>query len=228
MGQGRSISFILKKISEKFRYGLIWLLLRDYLMKVGIEITPFYWMKEAIPENIPAKLDGNSDDYEFSFFGAEEIKIINTLPEREYMGKKIIIEKFHKGKKCYGVKYKGKIAAFTWFDFDEGCGRLYPVKIKDNEVYLFDMYVLKDFRGKNIAPVLRYKSYEVLKEMGREICYSITECFNTPSVKFKEKLNAQFLLMGLHIRLFNKYRKNWILKRYPQKRREQLPSVGRA
>ncbi len=204
---------ILRKARDKFRYGLILLVIRDYLIKLGIEITPFYWMKETIPDKVQTNLDANFNDYEFSYFGLEEIKTICKLPEREF-GEKYMTNIFNKGKKCYGVKCKGEIAAFTWFDLDESFTKFYPTTMKANEAYLFDMYVLKPFRGKYLAPILRYKIYTILKEMGRDTYYSITECFNTPSIKFKEKLNAQYVLMGLYINLFNKYKKRWILKKY--------------
>ena len=205
---------ILKKIRDKFRHGLILLMVRDYLAKLGIEITPFYWMKETVHDKIPDHWKANFNDYEFSFFGPEEIKTICGLPEREFISKEHVIKVFNKGKKCYGAKYKGEIAAFTWIDLEESHTRFYPVKMKDNEAYLFDLYVLKSFRGKNLAPALRYKVCEILKELGRDTCYSITESFNTSSIRVKEKLNAQFIFLGLYVNLFKKYRKRWVLKRY--------------
>ena len=76
---------ILKKIRDKFRYGLILLVIRDYVAKLGIEIIPFYWMKETIPDKVPTPLGADLNDYEFSFFGPEEIGAICKLPEREFM-----------------------------------------------------------------------------------------------------------------------------------------------
>lgn len=214
MGQQINNSSILKKIRDKFRYGLIFLVIRDYLKKLGIEITPFYWTKETIPDKIQVNLEDDLNNYEFSFFGPEEIKAICNLPERKFFNEEHITKMFNKGKKCYGAKYKGEIAAFTWFDLEESDTRFYPTTMKNNEAYLFDLYVLKAFRGKNLAPVLRYKIYAILKELGRDTCYSATESFNTPSMKFKKKLNAQNVFLGLYINLFRKYKTRWILKKY--------------
>ena len=205
---------IFGKIRDKFRYGLIFLVMRDYLKKLGIEITFFYWTKETIPDKIQVNLEDDLNDYEFSLFGPEEIKTICQFPERKFFSEEHVTKMFNKGKKCYGAKYKGEIAAFTWFDLEESYTRFYPTAMKNNEAYLFDMYVLKAFRGKNLAPILRYKIYAILKELGRDTCYSITECFNSPSMKFKKKLNAQDVFLGLYVNLFRKYRKRWILKKY--------------
>lgn len=205
---------LIKKIQEKFRYGLIPLILRDYLAKLGIEITPFYWVKEMIPDKIPEFFGIDLNDFEFSFFSLEDIKAICRLKERSFMAEEHLTKMLLKGKKCYGAKYKGEIAGFTWFDLEESCTKFYPTPMKSNEAYLFDMYVLKAFRGKNLAPIMRYKIYNILKKQGRDTCYSVTETFNTPSNNFKKKLNAKNMFLGLYINLFRKYRRRWILKRY--------------
>ena len=72
----------------------------------------------------------------------------------------------------------------------------------------------KPYRGKNLAPYLRYKSYEMLKEMGRDKLYSISEYFNSPAVKFKQKLNAKKLKIILFINLFNKFSRCFTVKTY--------------
>ena len=204
----------IKKIVAKARYGLVLQVLQDRLAGIGIDIAPFYWMEETLPDIPPPLIKGDPADYEFSFFGLEDIKIINDLPERQVFNPQVFLSLFSQGKKCYGVKFKNKIAAFTWINLDESNSRFYRVDMKDNEAYLGDMYVLKAFRGRNIAPVLRYKTYQALKEIGRDTCYSITECFNTPSLRFKQKLHARILFKGLFIDLFKKFRKIWILRRY--------------
>ena len=63
------------------------------------------------------------------------------------------------------------------------------------------------FGGKNLLEAISLSNRQPIS-MGRDTYYSITECFNTPSIKFKEKLNAQYVLMGLYINLFNKYKKD--------------------
>lgn len=205
---------VFQKIRHKFRYGLVLLVLRDYLRKLKIDITPYYWMKETIPAEPPALRDEILKDCEFSLFGREDIEAISRLPERQYIGAAYVLNNFDKGKKCVGVKYKGEIAGCSWFSFEGGYAQFNSDALRDNEAYLFDVYVLKAFRGKNLAPMLRYKSYAILKEMGRDTCYSVTECFNTPSRKVKQKLGAQYVFLGLQVSLFGKFKRRWILRRY--------------
>ena len=107
--------------------------------------------------------------------------------------------------KCIALKYKDEIAAFMWINLIEFKYKSIVVPLKSNEAYLTDMFTVEGYRGKNIAPYLRYKSYEMLKEMGRNVLYSISICFNTPAVRFKEKLDAKKVNLILVIQLFRKY-----------------------
>jgi len=50
--------------------------------------------------------------------------------------------------------------------------------------------------------------------MGKDTCYSITEYFNTSSLKFKNKLNVKPVKLCLYINLFSKFRRNWTFKKY--------------
>ncbi len=101
--------------------------------------------------------------------------------------------------------------AFNWFDLEESNSRLHRFRLEDSEVYLFDMYTMKTFRGKGIAPCLRYETYKLLRKMGRSKFYSISDFFNITSIRFKEKLNARFLELRLYIRLF-KHPWHWKIK----------------
>ena len=78
-----------------------------------------------------------------------------------------------------------------WINIKERGFKETIIQLKSDEAYLWNMYTMESFRGMNIAPYLRYKSYEVLKGMGRDKLYSISEYFNTPAIKFKLKLNAK-------------------------------------
>ncbi len=90
--------------------------------------------------------------------------------------------------------------------------KLFP--LKENEAYLYYMHTMEEYIGKNLAPYLRYKSYELLDKIGRSLKYSVTDYFNKSSLKFKKKLNSKHLKLYLHLKLFQKYNKHILLKRY--------------
>jgi GNAT superfamily N-acetyltransferase len=116
--------------------------------------------------------------------------------------------------KCLGAKHDGKIIAYSWINLEECHYTGNRFRLKENEAYLFDMYTAKPYRGKNIAPHLRYQIYKSLNEMGRETFFSVSEVFNRPSIKFKKKLKARFLKLCVFIELFKKIRFHITLRRF--------------
>jgi hypothetical protein len=189
-----------------------------HCLKVArIEIIPFYYVKEALPSEAPASLTTMPEGYDFSMFDFSDVMVISNLPERleEHFRPERAIESFNHGKMCLGIKHAGQIVAFTWVSVERTWARIYDSVLKENEAYLFDMYVLKAFRGMNLAPLLRYKTYELLGGMERDTFYSITGFFNTAAMRFKQKLNARTVFLGIFIRLFSKKCQGWwVIKRY--------------
>jgi hypothetical protein len=153
------------------------------------------------------------DEYAIGFLGPEDMKEIAEIPSRK-ISEEVLLARLGEGKKCFGAKYHGKLAAFTWCNFESCSDPIYRFKLKDNEVYLFDAYTLESFRGKNIAPYLRFKCYEALKALGRNNFYSLSLYFNKPAIKFKKKLNARPLILGLYINVLGRWDRTWKIKKY--------------
>ncbi len=162
-------------------------------------------------------LEKGFDEYDIVPLGSEDIRTISTIPGRFVSGEELF-RRLKEGKKCLGVKHHGEVTAFTWYDLDEFNFKGYTFPLKENEAYLFDTYTLISFRGKGIAPYMRYQCYKELANLGRHKLYSITERFNTPAVKFKEKLNAKLLELYVYIELFKKWHFHSRLKKYTEKR----------
>jgi GNAT superfamily N-acetyltransferase len=194
--------------------GVLFALLH-YSTRVGILIRPFYYMREALPAEIPEHLTRLPEGFEFSVFGRDDVAAISRLEEwKGYLSERRMVDYLNKGDACLGVRHHGKIVAFTWYSLVGSSEELHSVTMKENEAYLHDMYVLKAYRGSSIAPSLRYRNYEVLRSMGRDTFYSWTEFSNSASLRFKQKLGAQPVVLGIRIRLFKKYRVTWVLRRY--------------
>ena len=154
------------------------------------------------------------NEYETAFLDPADMKNLDRIEGRktsEESTRKLL----EKGSKCFAVKVKGKIAAFTWCEFDVFD---YPpkkeFKLKENEAFLFDMYTLRAYRGHNLAPFVRYRCYEELAKMGRDVLYSYSDYFNTPALRFKSKLDAKILRLCLNIRLFKRFHWHWVLRNY--------------
>lgn len=198
-----------KNLMIRLRYGTLFEAFQYRLSRLGIKISPYYFVREGIFEGNKLNFSSKFDDYSFEFLGHDEIKQIVESKAWED-SEQDIITRLKDRKKCYCAKYKGQIAAFMWINFQEFICEWFTYPLKDDEACLYAMYTMEPFRGKGLAPILRYKCYEILKEMGRDKCYSCTDFFNKPAIKFKKKLNAKNEKVGIYIRLFNKFHWNWL------------------
>jgi ribosomal protein S18 acetylase RimI-like enzyme len=189
---------------------------RPYLSALGVILSPFYVFKEVIEPDHRIEPVQLPDGFEISVFGQEEIAVIATHPERaKYVGEGYVLNNFRRGDTCLGVKHNGTIAGFSWFSLTALDSNWYSAPLKANEAYMYDAYVFEGFRRKNLALALRHRSYAMLQEQRRNVCYSLTACSNIASVSFKKRLGAQKILLGLSVLLFRTYQKTFILKRWP-------------
>ncbi len=176
----------------------------DALGRIGIRITPYYIVLEGLFNKSYPSLETGFEQYDTGFLGPEDMKSIAAIPDRNKDEKKLI-ERLEEGNLCFGIRLKGELAAFTWCNLTEfmGKGKIKP--LKPDEAYLFDAYTLIPFRGKGIAPFIRYQLYKEAAKLGKQKLYSISDAFNTPSLKFKKKLNAILVEKHIYIELFNRW-----------------------
>jgi len=207
---------VIEKLNYKIRHGLVMdamvakldkIMLRRLRSKNINVIIPFYLYQEGIFGEYCKNYRDGSENYEIGFFKPENMKDIASFPRDGWSSEKELLTRLSEGHKCYGVKYRGKVAAFTWCNFVNCHSVLYNFPLKKNEAYLYDAYTTESFRGRGIAPHLRFKLYEVLHKMGRNRFYSISLFFNKSAIRFKKKLYARPLILCLH---FKKHKKNYM------------------
>ncbi len=176
---------------------------------MGITIEPFVTVREG---ETPANLDQTHDAFSFDFLTAADIdELVEFGPGTE---RDKLSNWFREGKLCYGARNASSLVAKMWCDLNEFS---YPPnyrKLADDEVYLFAAYAHPDYRGQNLAPLMRTACYASLRKMGRTRFYSYTDYFNTAARRFKAKVGARDEALRLHIDLFGKWSKTWTLRRY--------------
>ena len=187
--------------------------IRYLLRGIGIDLSPFYLFQEGINFTEMPEIKGINQEYSFELMGPGDMKAIGAINYYGYSEEKLL-KLLESGEQCLGIKHNDEIAAFMWVKFDELNFKLTHIKLKSNEAYLWFMYTRESYRGNNLAPYLRYKSYKMLKEMGREKLYSISDVFNSPAVIFKKKLNAKKIKLILFVQLFKKIQRSYTLKSY--------------
>ena len=186
--------------------------IQHVLVKLRIWIAFYYWTQEGLVDEKPPGWDRGFEDYRFSAFGPEEMRAIAALvPSRPVTKTQAWLDE---GRRCFGLKHQGQIAGYIWCNLDRCTYPWHRLWLRDNEVYLFDQVTLEGFRGRNIAPYLRYRTYGALREMGRDTFYSVTQRFNSPAVRFKKKLGAQFVFLALGVNLFTRVLRHRVIRRY--------------
>jgi len=211
-GDKGGFSYRIKWISNIIKHGLFWHGVRNNLAKIGFDFMPYYWVKEATSSITPPQIRGENKDFIISTFGELEINHIKgTVIGIE---QKDLLADLKNGEICIGLKNKGKIAAYMFiknkpFTFRKRFFNLQPL-----ESYLHSMYTFEAYRGKNLAPYLRYHSYKYLEERGITTYLSVSEYFNKSTIKFKKKLNSKPVKLFLSLVLFKRWTMNFTLKTY--------------
>lgn len=195
----------------RIKHGLFLMTVRNLLVRVGLNIGPYYWVLEGANIDEEPKIKGTKENYDVSFLTLDDIK---NLESTSFVSLPNLIARYESGVRYTGLKHKGETAAFMSISHNDFTFRKKVFKLKDNEVYLSNMYTYQSFRGKSLAPYLRYQSYQLLKKEGVEYIYSVTDYFNKSSQKFKKKLNAKPLTLYFAIILFKKYHKTIKIKDY--------------
>ncbi|ALM06801.1 hypothetical protein SB49_02525 [Sediminicola sp. YIK13] len=207
-----------KKISTSRRFwnviknGLFFHGLRNRLERIGINIMPYYWVEEEVLKCEEPQIKGNVADYKLRNLNLEELALICKDIDNFILDD--LYEDFKNCDICIGLENNKEIAAYMFIGLNDFNFKHRKLQILENEAYLFNMWTFHSFRGRNLAPYLRYKSYELLNEMGRDTKYSITEYFNKSSIKFKNKLNSKHLQLYLYIELFGTVKKHFLIKSY--------------
>jgi len=192
------------KIWSTYRHGLLINTFRIKLALKGIRIQPYFLVREQLFENLGKQFETGFEEFETVFLEPEDMCAVSAsrkwgLTEKHYL--KLLEE----GKKCFGVKCNSELAAFMWVDLKECNFEGNRFALKQDWAYLYNAWTLEHFRGRRIASYMRYQCYKALNQLGRNKYYSITEYFNTPAAKFKERLGAKNIKLGLAIGLFGKY-----------------------
>lgn len=207
-----------RKVSILDRYwgpvknGLFFFGLRNRLAGIGIDFNPYYWVQEEFEPCETPIVKGDSSKYNLKYLSLDEVKLVSHPDSAKYFEQKLISDK--NGISCIGLENHGEIAAYMYAEFNDFIFKGRAFRLKANEAYLLNMWTFHDFRGRNLAPYLRYQAYQLLKEQGRDVKYSISDSFNKSSIKFKKKLNTKEVYLYLSIVLFKRFEWNFTLKKY--------------
>ncbi len=207
-----SLSYKINWFVNIIKHGLLIQGIRNRLAKIGIDIMPYYWTEEDVLPLPPPKIKGDEQEFKLDFLTENDIKKI----EESIVGirDRKLLENFKKGQKCIGLFHNNEIAAYMFIENNNFTFRAKRFFLDKNQAYLLSMYTFEKYRGKNLAPYLRYKSYQLLNNSGIDQKFSVTEYFNKSSKRFKDKLHAKHKKLYVDINLFNAFKRCYLLKTY--------------
>jgi len=204
----------IQSLHNAFKNGLIIMKCLGRLSRFGLTLE-FYYVhvgRNNDLQGLGRTWEPELDKYESGFIREEDASDIASF--EEWRSEALILGRLQSGLKCFAVKQRGRIVSFLLCAFKEINDSCYQMKLERNEAHIFDAYTLPAYRGKGLAPFMRYQCYDALSDMGIEKFYSLCDVFNTPSVRYKKKMNVPIQKLGFYFALGDKYSRHWILKEY--------------
>jgi GNAT superfamily N-acetyltransferase len=190
---------------RKVRYSGLTRLVVDGFGLLGISVMPLVVFREGLGLLGANDFDARLAGYTVAQLGPEALGELAALPGRP-MPEAELLARLEAGNRCLGVYRGGELVGFTWYDLERCNFRGYPFPLGPGQAYLFDAYTRVAFRGQGVAALIRYAAYRELAALGRTDLYSVSYTLNTPSLKFKRKLNAVIVERGLFVELFRRWR----------------------
>ena len=202
----------LKSIYTVTKHGLFLHGVRNNFARIGVDIMPYYWFTTTLEFIKPQNIKGEELDLKLSVFEKTEINTVKNaiIGIKE---KKMLVD-LQNGDTCIGFKHGTEIVAYSFIRRKSFNFRNRYFHLDEKDCYFHSTYVFEKYRGKNIAPYLRYKCLSVLEKEDFRCYHSISEYFNKSAIKFQKKLNAKPAHLFLCIRLFKKVTWNFRLKSY--------------
>ena len=173
----------------------------DTLSKLGVRIEPVDLYLEGLGRCEPPPAPESLERASIGFLTSKDMAELAMMPGRD-ASRAALERRLESGQLCLGVRNRGEIVAFTWCNLKECLIEKHHLfELHDDEASLFDAYTAREYRGRDVAPWMRYRCYEEMEKLGRHRCYSVTILFNTPAIRFKQKLGAVVVGRGVYVDL---------------------------
>jgi ribosomal protein S18 acetylase RimI-like enzyme len=212
-------------VINAFKYGLVTQRLLQRLRRLGINIRPYLLIREGVR---PHRTDWPELAREFPsevLDASDTAAIAEMATFDRWRTVEEIRGRLAKGHLCVVLKKNGGVAGFAWADPDEVNDATCDYALGTSEAYLYDAFVAPRFRGRELAVYMRTESYKHLRRLGRSTFYCICEYFNTPALKFKDKLGADRVALYVQIEIGDFELLHWRLRTYDWRWAKAFSSV---
>ena len=172
---------ITKLVNKAIRFGLYKILFIDTMIIVEIDL------KKPVKKIVP--------QIELSFRLASE-EDIDFMEEKRHMmsqkRKKHSKDRLQKGDKCVLAMHNGDIVGYLWEMKDAmELSQFNLISLPENKVYLYNSYVVKEFRGKRVNAAMRQYFDDLLIDEGKTSIVATISKNNEPSLKSVARMDAE-------------------------------------
>ena len=218
LSEGDTVS-VKQKILTKRRYGLLGQFMYDQLQellgKVGISILFSIVFEDRDLDSNIVPLGMSAEDYKFGILGRNDVSDITAVAGYDVPPAEIN-ERFSDGALCFGLRLREEVVAFTWCNILPKRLAVLPFKPSGSDAYIFDSFTSLDHRGEGlIALVYRY-TFQELRPLGYSRLISYADYFNTPAIKFRNKLGSKPICLVSYVKIFRLFERSLVLKQYQQ------------
>jgi len=204
----------INNIQTAFRHGLVRMRLLERLKKLGLGLEPYYLTKVGNFKDPEPQWESRFSEYETGFVGPEVMKEVASCGEQ--LPEVLLLDRLERGLSCFAIKHRERIAAYVWCAFEQINDSMYKASLKEKEVHLYNVWTRPEYRGKGIAAFMMYQCVNALEEKGIANFYTLVNYFNTPSLRFHQKINVRFVKLGLQVSIGSKYSWNFLLREFRQ------------
>jgi len=169
------------------------------MTRLGIWAQLFLVVREGVDT---PKLPAPKPTLDFMWLERKEIDAVHAL--EPWRNRARVESWFEEGQRVYGVKDGSRLVGRTVCDLKNFSMDGVDRPLESDEAYLHSACVHPDYRGRDIAPLMRGACYRALREEGYERFYSVTKFFNKPARRFKHKLGAVDEALLFYIDFFHK------------------------
>jgi len=197
----RGASRLKKKVrkSRPLRLRFLGVLLR-VIRGLGINIDLIVLEREGAG---PVDFTPPENDFTCRFLGPKDIQDLLRLDAKA--DRDSLESMFRDEKLCFGMWDDARLVAKMWCDPHELYHPVSPKQLDADEVYLQLAFVDPDYRGQNLAPLMRVRGYAALRELGMTKFYSYSMYVNAEARRFKAKLGARSECLIVFVRWFGRW-----------------------
>lgn len=136
-------------------------------------------------------------DAEYSFLDNKSGEKIASLAS--LVGKDIVNARFNQGEVCGVAWSNSAVVSYCWLAFKQAeVGEINRIiKLRDNELYLYDAFTLPDYRGRGLFPALLTAILGFARSQGYSRALIFSNSKNRPSLRGIEKAGFS-LFQSIH------------------------------